>query len=141
MDTKNEKSFTVYLPDKKLKFLQLREGLYARNSHKSEKKSFQFTGMLKNEQENFVTKEKAKKAETATKFQKAMRFPSHDDLKKAIGLNFFKKSNIRCADVDLATKIYGIDISTKKRKIVRKNSSKTTHNKIEIPEDLITQNK
>ena len=37
--------------------------------------------------------------------------------------------------------MYGIDIPTKKGKIVRKNSIKSIHNEIEIPTDLIKHNK
>ena len=141
MDTNNKKSFTVYLPDKTIKFPQLRGGLYARSPQES-KPSFQLTSILKNEkQENFVTKVKTQKAEAARKLQKAMGFPSQDDLKKAINLNLIKNSNVPCADIDLATEMFGIDIPTKKGKIVRKKSSKTIQDKIEILTDLIKQNK
>ena len=70
-----------------------------------------------------------------------MEFPSQEDLKKAISLNLIKNSNVTCADIDLATEIFGVDIATKKGKIVRKNSSKTVHDKIKIPADLIKCNK
>ena len=77
-----------------------------------------------------MTKEKTKKAEAARKLQKVMRFPSQEDLKKAIGLHIIKNSNVTCADIDLATEMFGIDIPTKKGKIIRKYSSKTTHDVI-----------
>ena len=47
-----------------------------------------------------------------------MGFPSQGDLKKAVSLNLIKNSNVTCADIDLANEIYGIDIATKKGKIV-----------------------
>ena len=71
MDTKDEKSFTVYLPDKTIKFPQMRGGLYARNPQES-KQSFQLTSILKNKkQENFVTKEKNKKSFSCEKITKS----------------------------------------------------------------------
>ena len=88
MDTKNEKAFTVHLPNKTKKFPQMKGGLYAKNPYET-KPSFQLTSILKNKQEHFVTKEKMKKAAIAQKLQQAMGFPSNDDLEKAISLNIF----------------------------------------------------
>ena len=70
-----------------------------------------------------------------------MGFPSQEDLKKAVSLNLIKNSNVSCADIDLANGIYRIEIATKKGKPVRKNTRRTIHDEIEIPEDLIKCNK
>ena len=64
MDTQNEKAFTVYLPNKTIKFPQMKGGLYARNPYET-KSAFQLTSILKNKQEDYITKEKMKRAETA----------------------------------------------------------------------------
>ena len=120
MDTEDEKSFTVYLPNKTANFPQMRGGLYARNPQES-KQFFQLTSILKNKkQDNFVMKEKTRRALAARKLQKAMGFLSQEDVKKGVRLNLIKNSNVTCADIDLANEFYGIDIATKKGKIVRK---------------------
>ena len=72
--------------------------------------------LKKQKKDNFVTKEKTKKALAARKLQIAMGFPSQEDLKKAMSLNLIKNSNVTCADIDLANEIFGIDIATKKGK-------------------------
>ena len=98
----------------------MRGGLYAQNPQES-KQFFQLTSILKNKkQDNFVMKEKTRRALAARKLQKAMGFLSQEDVKKGVRLNLIKNSNVTCADIDLANEFYGIDIATKKGKIVRK---------------------
>ena len=47
MNTEYDKSFTVYLPDKIVKFPQLKGGLYRRNPNTLGNKSAQLTSILK----------------------------------------------------------------------------------------------
>ena len=70
----------------------------------------------------------------------ALGFPSCHDFKKAISLNFIKNLNVTCTDVDLAESIYGVDVHTKKGKN-QKNSSKTIHDNIYIPDKITPLNK
>ena len=70
METKNKKSFIVFLPDKTVKFPQLRGGLYARNPQES-KLSFQLSSISKNKKKRSMVKEKNKKAEAAKKCTKS----------------------------------------------------------------------
>ena len=70
-----------------------------------------------------------------------MRFPSQENLIKAVSPNLIKNSIVTCADIDLANKIYKIDIATKKGKTVRKNPRKTIYKEIEILKDLFKRNK
>ena len=143
MDTYKDKAIYVHLPDKIVKFPQLKGGLYARKPE-YDANNYQFTGILKNPLDNtnaFVTPIKIKKAEAARQMLHALGVPTTDELKRLISTNQIKNSKVTCEDIDLAEKILGPDIATIKGKTTRKNTSKVLHEDIYIPENIIRNNK
>ena len=83
MDTYKDKAINVHLPNKIVKFPQLKGGLYARMPQ-SENKNYQFTSILKNSSYNkdaYVTPNKMKRAIMARNMLHALGVPTSNELR------------------------------------------------------------
>ena len=89
MDTYKEKAINVHLPNKIVKFPQLKGGLYARKPQ-SEDRNYQFTNILKNlpyHENAYVTPNKMRRAIKARNMLHALGVPTSNKLKKLISMN------------------------------------------------------
>ena len=115
MDSKQELTLLVYMPDKIVKFKQFSNGLYAMdpNNEKSfevtNKKPYQFLNTLEDNQK-FLSPRQKKRAKQAQELYKAMGTPTVDDLKAMICMNLIKNNVVTTDDVNLAMKAYGPDV-------------------------------
>ena len=143
MDSFKDKAIYVHLPQKVVKFPQLKGGLYARIPE-SNKSSYQFTGILKNpidKKDTFITPIKMARAKAARQLLHSLGVPTNEELKKLISTNQIKNSKVTCEDIDLAEAVLGPDIASIKGKTTRKNTSKILHEDIQIPPELVKNNK
>ena len=70
-----------------------------------------------------------------------MGTPSIQDLKTIIIMNLVKDNEITLKDIDIAENAYGPDIGIIKGKTTRRNKNKSENDMIEMPEELISENR
>ena len=147
MDTAKERSMTVHLNGKKVKFMQMPGGLYARNPNSKEQnnenkinKSDQ-NYLTVNENEEYMSNRQLKKAKEVKQLQSALGMPSFKDMRAIITMNLIKDNTISHQDISLAEDIFGKSIGEIKGKTTRINMKKDNSETIIIPEELIYKNK
>ena len=80
------------------------------------------------------------KEQTRTRFFHELGTPSTDDMLAVIWMNLIRNNSITTEDVNLATKIFGQDISTIKGKTTRRKPLPVMDDSIDIPHELISVN-
>ena len=143
-DSNVEKALCVHLPDRIVKFHQLRNNLYALNpSDKNylgeETDKAQFVNTIE-ENMRFLSPRQKERVKKAQKLYEAMGTPTMDDLKAMIRMNLIRNNEVTTEDINLAVKTYGPDVGHIKGKTTRQKPSPVTSNLIEIPDELIRIN-
>lgn len=141
-DSDKEKAMIVHLPNKTVKFHQMKNGLYGRNpSHEDmpQKLKAQMINTMK-ENEMFVTPSQLEKAKRARKLYESMGTPTTQDLKAMIRMNLIRDNIVTTKDVDLAETIFGPDVGAIKGKTTRQRPTPINDTKIEIPSELLAVN-
>ena len=142
-DSGKEKAFHVHMPNKIVKFGQMKNGLYGMNPKDDD--TFIKTNkagniqMLNTAEENFkfLSPRQQLKVKAARKLYHAVGTPTVDDLKSMIRMNLIRNNVVTTADVNLATKTFGPDIGAIKGKTTRTRPVPVVSNIIEIPDELL----
>ena len=143
-DSSVEKAFTVHLPQKKVKFEEIENGLYVFIPNKfkipekmPEKfKNVQFLSSVK-ENKKFVTLNQFERAKKAQELYHAIGTPSVQDLKAVLRMNLISNNPVTTEDIEMAERIFGPDIGSLKGKTVRRKPAQVVNDNIEVPRELI----
>jgi hypothetical protein len=141
MDTNKEKALLVHMPGKILRFREMKCGLYAMNP-KDPDHQFDIEGqaqMVQTLTDNlkFLSPRQQKRAYRAHQLYDALGAPTVNDLKATIIMNLIRNNTVSTADVNLAAKTFGADVSNIKGKTTRRRPTPVTSNIIEVPDELL----
>jgi hypothetical protein len=141
MDSSKEKALLVHMPDKVVRFKQMKDGLYAMNPKDPENNgsvpSQAHLGETLEENLKFLSPRQQKHAYQARELYDAMGTPTVDDLKAMIRLNLIWNNIVTTEDVNLAVKAFGPDVGDIKGKTTRSHHKPVTSNIVEIPDELL----
>ena len=131
------------MPNKIVKFRQMGNDLYGMNlKHDNIFIKMNNSGniqMLNTSEENFkfLSKRQQGKVKMARKLYHTMGTPAVDGLKAIIRMNIIRNNIVTTADVNLATKVFGLDIGSIKGKTTRIKPTPVVRNIVEIPDVLL----
>jgi hypothetical protein len=132
-----EDAFTVYLPDKKVKFAKTDQGLYVfKPKIKKSMRKTQFINTV-DENKEFFTTQQFKKAKQARELYNALRTPSLQDFKAILQINLIANNPVTNEDIDIAEEIFGPDIGSLKGKTTRKKPTLVINDYVNIPQKLM----
>jgi hypothetical protein len=141
MDSSEELALLVHMPNKIVRFKQMKGGLYAMNPKDPENNgsvpSQAHLGKTLEENMKFLSPRQQKRAYRARELYDAMGTPTVDDLKSMIRLNLIRNNIVTTADVNLAVKAFGPDVGDIKGKTTRSRPKPVTSNVIELPDELL----
>ena len=156
MDSSKEKAFFVHLPDKVVKFKQMKNNLYGMDpsdpksfisKEEYNNKSVQFAGVDRNVEVSevednlrFMSERQRKNAKLARKAFQALGTPTLDDFKAMLRMNLIRNAKITTKDINLAQKAFGPDVGSIKGKTTRNRPLPAQSNVIEIPPELLRIN-
>ena len=145
LDSDKEKALLVHMPDKIVKFKQMRNGLYALNpleetNYTLKDDKYQLVNTIQ-ENMNFLTPRQQKKARMARDLYHAMGTPSINDLRAMIRMNLIRNNQVTTQDLELAERAYGKDIATLKGKTTRSKPMPVMNDLIDIPNELLEVHK
>ena len=133
-DSSIDKAFTVHLPDRKVRFEELNNGLYV--FIPKQYRNVQFLSSIE-EYKNFFTKNQFERAKKARDLYHAIRTPSINDFKAILRMNMINNNPVTTEDINVVERNFGPDIGALKGKKTRKKPIKVIDDHIEIPKELI----
>ena len=93
------------------------------------------------ENTQYISNRQLKKAQDVKRLQNALGIPSCKDWKAIITMNMIKDNQISHEDINLAETVFGKSMGEIKGMTIRHNSKYKDNDSIDIPEELIQQNK
>jgi hypothetical protein len=153
-DSQIENAFVVHTPKGNYKFTWMVGNIYALAPTKSMshamahlqasfhqgEANFQLLETVK-ERESYYTKKQVSRARRAREFVFALGHPTIKDARNIIKMNAIKDCPITEADLMLAAKIFGPDVSSLKGKITRTKQVQVKQSVVSIPDELIKAQK
>ena len=88
-----------------------------------------------------ILNDKKTQARKAQELYQALGMPSTNDLKSIIRINLIRNNAITIEDIDMATKIYGPNISMLKGKTTRRKHPQEQNDSINLPYELLRPDK
>ena len=100
------------------------------------------TTLLKTVKENarFYTAQQLKDAKRARELYHILGAPSVPTFKSMLRMNVIKNCPVTSDHVDIAEKIFGIDVATLKGKTTKKQTPKVLEDTVDVPEELYQLN-
>jgi hypothetical protein len=140
-DSEKEKAFIVHMNDNTLKFECSPKGLYTyKVSDEYLKKQSHLINMVKENRVGY-TQRQFEQAKRARELYHIVRTPTIESFKTLIKPNAIKTCPVTTEDVSNFEKIFGADMSSLRGKSTRRKSTLVREDVIEIPEELILQNR
>lgn len=140
-DSKKEKAFIIYMPNKILKFIKSENGLYYyKPKYKTSNKNTSLVNhSIESVDENkkLFTNRQVEQAKLARNIYHALGTPSVHDFKAIIKSNQISNIPITIDDINIAEKIFGPDVGALKGKTTRQKPAPVVADYIEIPKELI----
>ena len=133
-DSSIDTAFTVHLPERKVRFEELDNGLYV--FIPKQYRNVQFLSSIE-ENKGFFTKNQFERAKKARDLYHAIGTPSINDFKAILRMNMISNNPVTTEDINVAERIFGPDIGALKGKTTRKKPIKVIDDHIEIPKELI----
>jgi hypothetical protein len=136
-DSNKEDTFTVYLPDKRIKFTKTDQGLYVFKPkiRKTNRIESQFVNTT-DENKTFFTTRRVDKAKQARELYHALGTPSIQFSKAILCMNLIANNPVTTEDIEIAEEIFGPDISSLKGKTTKRKPALVISDYIEIPPEL-----
>jgi hypothetical protein len=140
-DTEKEDAFIVHMNNNTLKFECNPEGLYAyKVSNEYLKKQSHLINTVKENRVGY-TQRQFEQAKRAQELYHIVGMPTIESYKALIKMNAIKNCPVMTEDVNNAKKIFGTDMSSLRGKSTMRKSTLVREDSIEIPEELILQNR
>ena len=141
-DSKEEKAFLVHLPHKIVKFHQLNNRLYAMNPNHPHQAFAQVDskynmGQMRDNNLKHLSNRQQTAVLKARQLHHALGTPSMEDLKAMIRMNLIRYNPVTTKDINLAEKVYGPDVGTRKGKNTRRRPNPVVSTTIELPDELL----
>ncbi len=142
-DNNLEVALIVHVGEMKIRFQRTSSGIYVlkiENEKTSDMSSTPRVTMMNTLDENksFYTEQQFARAKKARDLYHTTGNPSIKDLKAMLQMNLIRDGPVTTADIDIAEKMFGPDISTAKGKTTRKQLLPVVDDYIEIPKELIS---
>jgi hypothetical protein len=137
-DSAIDNAFTVHLPGKKVIFVETANGLHI---HVSSNKVDQQVQMIQSISENkrFFTTAQFEQAKKARDMYHALGTPSVHDFKAIIRMNAVNNNSVTTYEIEMTEKIFRLDISALKGKMISKKHIPVVDDVINIPRELIAK--
>jgi hypothetical protein len=141
-DSSAEKAFLVHLPHKVVKFYQLSSRLYGMNPKETNKvytqvESKYVLGQLRDDNLKLLSARQQAAVKKVRQLHHALGTPSLGDLKAMIRMNLIRNNTVTTKDVNLAERVYGPDVGTRKGKSTRRKPNQVVDASIELPDELM----
>ena len=133
-DSSIDTAFTVHLPDRKVRFEELDNGLNV--FIPKQYRNVQFLSSIE-ENKGFFTKNQFERAKKARDLYHAIGTPSINDFKAILCMNMISNNPVTTEDINVSERIFGPDIGALKGKTTRKKPIKVIDDHIKIPKELI----
>jgi hypothetical protein len=132
-----ENAFTIYLPDKRIKFTKTDQGLYVFKPkiRKTNRIESQFVNTI-DKNKTFFTTQQVDKAKQARELYHALGTPSIQDFKAILCMNLIANNPVTTEDIEIAKEIFGPDIGSLNFKTIRKKPALVVNDYIKIPPEL-----
>jgi hypothetical protein len=136
-NSNKEDAFTVYLPDKRIKFTKTDQGLYVFKPkiRKTNRIGSQFVNTV-DENKTFFTTRQVDKAKQAREHCHALGTPPIQDFKAILCMNLIANNPVTTEDIEIAEEIFGPDIGSLKSKTTRRKPVPVVKDYIKIPPEL-----
>jgi hypothetical protein len=140
-DSEKEDAFIVHMNKDTLKFECNPKGLYTyKVSEEYLKKQSHLINTVKENRVGY-TQRQFEQAKRAQELYHIVGTPTIESFKALIKMNAIKNCPVTAEDVNNAKKIFGTDMSSLRGKSTRRKSTLVREDSIEIPEELILQNR
>jgi hypothetical protein len=140
-DSEKEDAFIVHMNNNTLKFECNPKGLYTdKVSDEYLKKESHLINTVKENRVGY-TQRQFEQAKRARELSHIVGTPTIESFKTLIKMNAIKKCPVTAEDANNAKKIFGANMSSLKGKSTRRKSTPEREGVIEIPEELILQNR
>jgi hypothetical protein len=140
-DSEKEDAFIVHMNEDTLKFECNPEGLYTyKVSDEYLKKQSHLINTVKENRVGY-TQRQFEQARRARELYHIVGTPTIESFKALIKMNAIKNCPVTTEDVNNAEKIFGTDMLSLRGKLTRHKSTPVREDSIEIPEELISQNR
>ena len=135
-DSKVEDAFNIHLPHKVVKFKRSSNGLYLFQPPKQAYHEMNLLNSVAENQQHYTGRQLAK-AKLARKLYHNIGTPSVRDFKAIIQMNAITNCPVTVEDINIAEKVYGLDIGSLKGKTIQTKLLPQTKDYVEIPKELI----
>jgi hypothetical protein len=140
-DSEKEDAFIVHMNDNTLKFKCNPKGLYTyKVSDEYLKKQSHLINTVKESRVGY-TQRHFEQAKRAQELYHIVGMPTIESFKALIKMNAIKNCPVTTEDLNNAKKIFGTNMSSLRGKLTRRKSTPVREDGIEIPEELILQNR
>jgi hypothetical protein len=136
-NSNKEDAFTVYLPNKRIKFTKPDQGLYIFKPKikKTNRIGSPFVNTI-DKNKIFFTTWQVDKAKQARELYHALGTPSIQDFKAILCMNLIATNLMTTEDIKIAEEIFGLDIGSLKGKTTKRKPVPVVNDYIEIPPEL-----
>ena len=136
-DSSKEDAFVVHMSDdKQVCFTRLGNNLYVYKPPINNNVKAQLLNTVE-ENKSFYTQRQFDRAKRARDLYHALGTPSINDFKAMLRMNTITNNPVTTEDINIAEKIFGIDIGRMKVKTTRRKPAPVVNDYVEIPKELI----